>query len=108
MDAREPLRARFARAAAGTPCSRTYSRERRKRRRRVGLPAADAADALHAGQLPLALAQRLRRLPAIGDVAKRRADAVAEREGADLVVAVRPLDRICLELLPRALGHHLR
>ena len=67
---------------------------------------ANAADSLDSGQLQFAIAQSLRDPSTIRDVAKRRADAVAERKRAHLVVAIRAQGRKALELLARALRHH--
>ena len=68
---------------------------------------ADAANALDSGELQFTFAERPRDALAIGDVAKRNADAIAEGKGAHLMIAIGAQGGIALELLSRALRHHL-
>ena len=72
----------------------------------IDFHSADASDPLNSSELQFALAQRLGSPSTIRDVAKRRADALAERKGAHLVIAIRAQGRKALELLTGALRHH--
>src|ERR1700678_1936379 len=72
----------------------------------IDFHSADAADPLNSSELQFALAQRLCDPSTIRDVAKRRADPLAERKGAHLVIAIRAQGRKALEFLTGALRHH--
>src|ERR1700733_2331713 len=72
----------------------------------IDFHSADAADPLNSSELQFALAQRLGSPSTIRDVAKRGADALAERKGAHLVIAIRAQRGKALELLTGALRHH--
>ena len=67
--------------------------------------AADAADLLDTRELELATTERLKDIPPIGGVLECDSDPFAERKSADLVIAIRPQDRIAFELLFLA-GRH--
>ncbi len=71
----------------------------------IDLKAADAADSLNPRELQLAIPQRLIDFLAIGRIAKRHADAVGEREGAHLMIAIGPDRRIAAKFLLGALRH---
>ena len=67
--------------------------------------AADAADLLNTRELELAATERLKDILPIGGVLECDPDPFAERKSADLVIAIRPPDRIAFELLFLAVRH---
>src|SRR5271166_1821513 len=92
---REPVQVQiFRRAAPGEAVAH------------VDAHAADAADLLNALKIELALTEPLEDGLALSRVAEGDADPLAERKGADLVIAIRPALRIGLEHLLFAVDHH--
>ncbi len=67
--------------------------------------AAEAADLLNSRELEFATTERLEDILPIGRVLECDSDPLAQRKSADLVIAIRPPDRIAFELLFFAVRH---
>ena len=107
MNARDPLLVGFGEGARGKAVEVEIFRRAvtAEAMREVDLQSADAADALNPRKLQFAVTQGLCDFFAIGDVAERDANALAERKGPHFVIPVGAHRRIALEFLPGALLH---